>query len=210
MVGSLAFTAVLATACGDYANSLRGDPFVPNGTGPNPNNLPNANGVPNPGSGGGHAVSVSPVVISEVLVDPNGPNAGYQFAELWNTGATSLGLGGWKLTAGNSTFPFPYGCNLSAGGRVVVNLGAAGATTSLEQFAPSFGELLGAGSLALLRGGSELVDFVQWGSSGQAYEAAAASAGRWTAGYALNVPAEGLSLHYDSAGGNEGACTPGA
>lgn len=211
IAGFLVGAAMMATACGDYANTVRGDVFVPNASGPNPNNLPNANGVPKPGQPGGHPVSHSPVVFSEVLVDAPGLNAGNQYVELLNAGAGDADIGGWVISSGASTFTFGFGFRLAAGERVVVHLGQSGTNSSSAQFAPSFAELGDGGSLALLRGGNDLVDFVQWGSGGNAFEAAASAAGLWVAGTALAVPAEGLSLHNDVyAGWVEGAMSPGA
>lgn len=203
--------SLLTAGCGDYANSARGDVDTPINTAPNPNNLPNANTVPKPGGGSGYVVSLSPVVIDEVLLDPQGVDDGKQFVELYNATAWSADIGGWVLTDGASTFTFPFGFQIDSGARVIVHLGASGVGGAAEQYAPSFALLdKQAGSLALLRGGSELVDFVQWGDSPNPMEGAAATAGEWPAGDFAAVAPEGDSLNYDGTANDSTAWTPDA
>ncbi|MCC6575471.1 MAG: lamin tail domain-containing protein [Planctomycetes bacterium] len=202
LVSLLAFSAMMATACGDYANTTRGDVFVPAPTGPNPNNLPNANGVPKPGLPGGHAVASSSVGLSEVLTGSGG------FIELVNNGGDDVDIGGWVLSDGTSTFTFPGGFRLYGGARVAVNLGNSGTPHNGALYAPSFGDLGDVGGLAL-QNYSGVVDFVQWGAGGQAYEAAAVGAGLWNAGDSLLVPAEGFSLNQDASGWFAASASPG-
>lgn len=204
MLSVLSLAALVSFGCGDYANTLKGPAVPPQANGPNPNNLPNPNAVPKPGPGQGYMVNHSPVQFSEVMLDPSGVDAGNQYVELLNTSSLDSDVGGWTLSDGNSTFTFPFGFKLSASSRVVVCLGAAGTASTATQFAPSFNVLpLTQGSLALLRGGSEVVDFMQWGGTPNTFEAAAANNQVWPCGEYVNVPAEGQSL--TCLGGNVGA-----
>lgn len=197
MIAAISTAALVLFGCGDYANTLKGPAVPPRASGPNPNNLPNPNAVPKPGGGQGYMVNHSPVVFSEVMLDPVGANAGNQYVELLNTSGLDSDIGGWTLSDGTFTFTFPFGFRISAGARVVVCLGASGASTAGIQFAPSFAELpLNQGSVALLRGGSEVVDYLQWGGSPNAFESAAAGYLVWPAGDFVTLPAEGLSVHF--------------
>lgn len=197
MLLALLTIAVMSSACGDYANSVRGDVATPKANGPNPQNLPNPNAVPKPTPGPSYTITLSPVVIQEVMVDPVGPNAGSQFVELLNATNTPADIGGWMLTDGFSSHTFGYGFTLAAGQRVVIHLGAHGVDTGLEQFSPSFNELQAAGAIALLQSGIDLVDFVEWGAINQNFEGVATQLGEWNAGDFVVTPAEGLSMHYD-------------
>lgn len=205
----------LLSACGDYANTTKGTVTIPSSNGPNPGNLPNPNTVPKPLTPHGYAVSLSPVTIEEVLVDPMGPNAGMQYVELFNASLYEADLGGWVLTNGQDSFTFAYGFKVASKARVLVHIGTAGTPDSGNQFAPSFGELDPAqGSLALLRAGSDVVDFVQWGNSGQPLEGAAVLVGEWLGGDYVLRAAEGRSIHYTGTASNstawfEDAISPG-
>ncbi|MCB9932593.1 MAG: lamin tail domain-containing protein [Planctomycetes bacterium] len=196
---------VLATSCSSYANTLDGDVQVPQSNGPNPQNLPNPNTVPKPTPPGGYTVSPTPVVIQEVLVDPSGPNAGNQFLELFNSSTSPVDIGGWIVTDGFSSHTFGYGFQLAAGQCVVLHLGAFGTDNNAEQFVPSFAELQATGSMALLRSGVDLVDFVEWGAANQNYEGTADQIAEWTAGDFVVPPAEGLSLNYNGTANNSTA-----
>src|SRR5690606_12820011 len=92
---ALVSIAALTTACGDYANTVSGDVSVPQASGPNPANLPNANHAPKPSTPDGYAVSPSPVTIEEVLVDAGGSVAGGQYVELFNASIYETDIGGW-------------------------------------------------------------------------------------------------------------------
>jgi len=196
----------LLSACGDYANSVTSDITVPNSNGPNPQNLPNPNTVPKPVTPQGYAVSLSPVTIEEVLIDPAGANAGLQYVELFNASAFVADIGGWVLTDGTDSYTFPYGFRVASQARVLVHLGSAGTPDDANQFAPSFGELdVTTGSLAFLRAGSDLVDFVQWGTSGNAFEGAAVLVGEWVGGDYVLRAQEGRSVHYNGTASNSSA-----
>ncbi|MCA8914081.1 MAG: lamin tail domain-containing protein [Planctomycetes bacterium] len=204
---SLLLIAAVTSACGDYANTVTSDVMVPQANGPNPQNLPNANSVPKPTPPGGYTVSPTPVVVSEVMVDPTGPNAGNQFVELFNSSNTPVDIGGWMLTDGFSNHTFGYGFQLAANARVLIHVGASGTDTGTEQFSPSFAELQATGSMVLLQSGTTLVDFVEWGADAQNFEGTADQLQEWTAGDFLAAAAEGLSYHYDGTANNSTAWT---
>src|SRR5690606_24660323 len=154
-------------------------------------NLPDPDHVPKPDTPHGYPVSVSPVTIEEVSL------AGAQWIELFNASAFDVDLGGWTILDGFGSFTFPYGFHLAAGSRVIVHAGQAGFDTQDEQFAPSLGNLpLSEGSLALVRG-SDLMDFIQWGRDGQAFEVEASLIGEWLSGDYVPTPGIDESLQYD-------------
>ncbi|MBZ0136661.1 MAG: lamin tail domain-containing protein [Planctomycetes bacterium] len=202
LISLLAF-AVLTGACGDYANSVESDITVPQSNGPNPQNLPNANTVPKPTPPPGYSITLSPVVIQEVLAD------GTQFVELYNATSQPADIGGWMLSDGFSSHTFGYGFTVQGNERVVIHLGVSGIDSSTDQYAPSFAPLQGNGSLALLQGGIDLVDFVQWGAASQNFEATADQLAEWTAGDFVISPAQGLSFNYNGAANNSGAWSHG-
>jgi hypothetical protein len=182
----------LAAGCGAYANSVAGDVSVPQNNGNNPSNLPSPNGVPKPNPPGGYAVSVSPVTIEEVALSGN------QWVELFNASAYDADLGGWTLSDSFSGFTFPFGFHLPAGARVLIQLEQAGSDSAVQQFAPWFSRMNDQqGSVALLRAGGELMDFVQWGGASQPFESAAVQVGEWAAGDFVLAPVAGETMNYD-------------
>src|SRR5690606_7130495 len=114
-------------------------------------------------------------------------------------------IGGWVLSDGIHTHTFAYGFRVAPGGRVVIHLGASGTDTATDQFAAAFGELPLVGSMTLLRGGVELVDFVQWGADGQMYEVEADAVGEWPQGDFVSTTTQGNSFHYDGTANDSGA-----
>lgn len=214
MLIALLVFAGLTSACGDYANTVKKDVGLPSSNGPNPQNLPDPNSVPKPSTPNGYAVSPSPVVIQEILVDAMGANAGNQYVELFNASAFDTDIGGWVLTDGGNSHTFPYGFRVGPGECVLVHIGAAGTDTSSDQFAPSFNTLQTQGSLALMRSGVDLVDFVQWGGTPNNFENTADQMAEWPAGDYVALPQPGESIHYDgtandSTAWHTGVVTPG-
>jgi hypothetical protein len=63
--------------------------------------------------------AVAPVVISEIMYDPPYGAAGLEFVELYNRGARTTDLSGWRFSQGIS-FVFPTGTALPPGGYLVV------------------------------------------------------------------------------------------
>lgn len=215
MLIALLVIAGMTSACSNYANTLNEDVDEPQATGPNPQGLPDPGGVPKPTTPNGYAVSPSPVTIEEVLVDPMGPDAGNQYIELFNASIFDADIGGWVLSDGYSSHTFPYGFRVNAGDRVLVHIGAAGADSPTNQFSPSFNTLSTQGSLALIRSGVDLVDYVQWGGSPNSFENTADQVAEWPIGDFLTLPQEGQSFHYDgtandSSAWHAGNVTPGS
>lgn len=200
LISLLAF-AFLTGACSGYANTVDGDVSVPQANGPNPQNLPNANTVPKPTPPPGYNVTLSPVVIQEVLVDTSGT----QFIELYNATSQPADIGGWMLSDGFSSHTFAFGFTVQGNERVVVHLGVSGVDSAHDVYAPSFGALQTDGSLALLQSGIDLVDFVQWGAASQNFEGTADQLSEWTAGDFVLAPVPGLSMNYDGTANSSAA-----
>lgn len=214
---SVCTVAFIFSACGDYANSVTNTNIaLPSSNGPNPQNLPSPNAVPKAGPPGGYAYSPSPVTIEEVLADPTGANAGQQWIELFNQTGSVADIGGWAIANGTDSYTFPFGFKVNPGQRVLLHVAQAGINTNTDHFAPNFQVLDSSkGSLALLRSGSDLVDFVQWGQSGLSFEQAAELVAEWQSGDFTNIAPEGKSLDYDGSGNDSSAwhitaITPGS
>ena len=105
--------------------------IAPNG---DPNDAANwqasalANGTP----GAANSAPVTPqIIISEFLVKNSGAytTGGFTpgYVELFNPGVAAVNIGGWVLHDYTTTFYFPTGTTIPAGGYTVVNFGAAGA-----------------------------------------------------------------------------------
>jgi hypothetical protein len=204
---SLAALTLFLAACSEFANTVDGDVRVPKSNGPNPNGLPDPNNVPKPGGGSnGYAVSRSPVVFNEILVDPVGANGGAQYVELYNASDFDADIGGWIITDGASTYTLPYGARIGAKGMTIVHLGRSGTATAGELFAPSFGELsTQIGALALLRSGADVADFVQWGGTPNVFETEASNVLEWAAGDFVGLGPEGTSISYDGSASDSSA-----
>lgn len=204
ILGICAITFIVSS-CGEFANTVEGDISVPINGGPGPN-MPDPNGVPKPSNPGGYAFSPSPVTIDEVLADPIGPDAGNQYIELFNQTGSVADIGGWVIANGTDSYTFPFGFKVDAGERVLLHVSMAGSNTATDHFAPSFQALDSSkGSLALLRAGSDLVDFVQWGQSGLSFEQAADLVAEWQSGDFTLVAPEGSSLDYDGSSNQSSA-----
>jgi len=136
---------------------------------------------------------------------------GQDLIEIANLGAAAGDLRSYRIataatgtgvTIVNTDFP------IAAGARVTIHTGVAGANTATDIFAPGIGNLNdAAGSVALyvpstlapqnaLTNTNLLIDFVQWGASGQSNETTAATAGFWGAGTSINGVAAGHSIEY--------------
>ncbi|MFO1077217.1 MAG: lamin tail domain-containing protein [Planctomycetota bacterium] len=122
------------------------------------------------------------VRISEILIDPVGPNAGNQIVELHNYGNLTIDLTGWNLVVTNATVGLP-GIALPAGQYTQLHVGANGVSNPGDIFLPGMPVLGASGSLALFRSPlianpADLVDFVSWGG-GQGAIAVAVAANLW-------------------------------
>ncbi len=159
------------------------------------------------------ALAQAQLDFTEVLIDPVGPNAGFQRIELHNTGPQHADLTGWNLVTAQGTYPMPP-VVVPAGAFALLHVASSGTSTNLDIHLPTLPVLGPSGSLALFRDAAtnspaSLVDFVSWGG-GQASIAIAVLANRWpTTTDTVQVPAfPGATLaHYDqhAYGANRGS-----
>ena len=173
--------------------------------------------------------SLDDLLISEVLYNPVGSEAGMTALELVSTSGLPTSLDGLTLSTQSSQYTVPNGFTVPGGGIILIHLNSgsgssrppigARATTPPELLADvvieatpwiDLAPLIGA--ISLHKGGADLnnpvnmVDFVQWGSAGQPLEDVAAAKGIWTAGEFFLEILEGNSLQWRGVGeGN----TPG-
>lgn len=150
---------------------------------------------------------------TEILIDPIGPNAGFQLVEMHNTGNQVADLTGWHLVTPQGTYAMPS-VSVPIGGFVMLHVAASGLSTATDIYLPTIPTLGTSGSLAMFRSAatsspSAIVDFVSWGG-GQGAIAVAMVANRWTsANDTVQVPSSPGSTmaHYDqhAYGSNRGS-----
>ena len=106
------------------------------------------------------------VVINEIHYDPTPAARTLEYVELFNAGAQSIDLTGWRLEGGVD-FDFPVGTTLPANGFLVVALEPAAVTAAYgvaPVFGPWQGRLANDGDTLLLRDGrAQEVDRVAYG-----------------------------------------------
>jgi hypothetical protein len=142
------------------------------------------------------------LLLTELLLDPVGPNAGAQVLEVENTGSVPVDLAGWHLLVEPTAAPLPP-LQLPIGAIARVHLGAAGGNTIQDLYLPGFRELGRSETVALYRSArfhdpADMVDFVSC-NGGQGRMNEAIRAGQWpSAAETVLVPAaEGQTLaHY--------------
>jgi len=155
---------------------------------------------------GGFGASVPVIVINEVLYDPPGKDAGNQLIELKNTGTASGGIGGWWICYRFEYYEIPTGVSIEPNAFLVIHLGATGdntATAVYIQFASALDTTSSDLGLYLdsnFASPSSMVDFVQWGGSGNGREFEAVIAGIWQEGDFVPDIQEGHSIAYDGSG----------
>ena len=145
------------------------------------------------------------VMLTEILIDPVGPNLGAQVLELENTGDVPVDLTGWHLLVEPTSAPLPA-VQLPAGAITRVHLGVAGSNTFLDLYLPGFRELGRSETVALYRSArfhdpADMVDFVSC-NGGQGRMTVALLAGQWrSAAETVVLPAgEGKTIaHYGDA-----------
>lgn len=163
----------------------------------------------------GSSVPVTDFRITEVLYNSA---TQYDQIEIANLGAVTGNLGRYRFATPSDTAIVPLDDFLvPAGGRVRVYVNQSGfqsAPTTL--FMPTLLDLNDvAGSLALLTPNTnpatasvfkpdQMIDYLEWGAAGQAYEAVAVAAGLWTAGQFLPTMNYGHSMEFCGLGGNYG------
>lgn len=146
--------------------------------------------------------------ISEILIDPQGNNAGQQIIELVNTSASPVTPGSaWTMCLRPFYPPMPQ-VAIPAGGVVRVHFGVSGIDTSTDWYVAFPSLLFPDGEIGLYRTNLFfddpllIDDFVSWGQ-GQALSRihVAVGAGIWpTLNTHIAVPAEGHSLAWLGAG----------
>ncbi len=154
-------------------------------------------------------IPVPDLHVTEVQFNAPG---GQDLVEIGNLGPVAANLGKFRLAVNSTGTPQTLQISaattdlvLLTGDRVVIHLNATGTNTATDLFLPGSGELPEAGSVALyvpnqtrtsLALADQIADFVQWGSGGQANEAAAVSAGLWAPGAAITGVADGHSIEF--------------
>lgn len=138
--------------------------------------------------------------------------------EIANLGATG-DLAKYRLKiAGQALGTLQIGINnnniaVPAGGRVVLHFGTSGTNTATDLFFPALSLPDASGSVALyapntaapsLADATQIIDFVQWGASGQENEATANTAGQWASGSSITGVAPGHSIEFCGTPGQRG------
>jgi hypothetical protein len=140
------------------------------------------------------------VILSEVLVDPVGPNSGNQLIEIQNLESGAVDLSGWQICYQFAYWGLPPSTTLGAGDFLVVHVNASGTDDAQNVYTGTFLDMTASDALSLYANADDfddaanIVDFVQWGAGGQAREDLAVIAGLWTAGQFLPASTEGRSI----------------
>jgi plastocyanin len=135
-------------------------------------------------------VAVSDFRLSEIQYDIPGS---LDLIEVRNAGAAAGNLGRYRLSiTGQATTELAINdIVVPQGGHVVIHLNTSGTNTATDIYLPTVTGLPTAGSVALyapntqnvsLADPGQIIDYVQWGASGQQNEATAGSASMWVAG----------------------------
>ncbi len=147
-------------------------------------------------------VYASDIHITEVLFNPAGADTGAEYIVIKNIGADAKELAGWQLYPdGIGYFTFPS-FSLGAGASVKIVLRQSGnnSATVLYHQTPATNMGNTSGSIALFSStqhdASTLVDFMQYGRSGETWESSADEAGLWVKGglISTNVDEGGVVL----------------
>lgn len=143
--------------------------------------------------------------ITEVLIDPVGPNAGAQIVEITNTSGAPFSPIGWFICSQPHYAPLPT-LQIPVDGVIQLHLNASGQNTSTDWFFPTMPELPLISAFQLYQSPSfhvdtDIIDHVSWGGSGPR-AGQAANIGQWpSAGAFVPVPAaEGHTISYDGTG----------
>lgn len=142
------------------------------------------------------------VCINEVgyYMDRSG-DTGKEWIELYNPGPGPQDLSGWDLYPGRTPhYIFPEGFILEPGRFVLVHLRLEGVNTERDLYEGTTGvssnmpNTHASSALFTSAGRDIIVDFMQYGSAGNTYQATAAAAGIWTAGEFVDTAVCGWSL----------------
>lgn len=130
--------------------------------------------------------------------------AGLDLIEIGNLGPAAGNLGRYRISAANGVaVELPDNIAIASGGRVTIHTNTTGVNTATDFFVQTLPDLPASGSVALyvpnsvapaLTNTATIIDFVQWGASGQPNEATAAAATFWSTGDAIVGVAAGHSI----------------
>ena len=167
-------------------------------------------GVPN------DAPPFVPVVINEVVVDPQGPNAQRGQVELRNVlSDEAISLAGGKLCFESTTnpgttrcFSFAASASIPAGGYVLVHVNRAGISNAGNIFTGPLQDMHAAKGVAFLlisareNDANNFLDYLAWGTGPGYGENLAVQAGIWTALATVDTSdiRDGSSIAYDGEG----------
>src|SRR5262245_53374572 len=157
------------------------------------------------------------VLITEVLFDPPGVDTGQQLVEVSNLGDAPAEIGGYWLSFKPAAWQFPTPLAIPARGVITVHLNRAGARSGNNYYTGTAGmrnlrreDSLALFSLNLFTDKTKLLDYVEWGSSGQAAEDVAVEAQKWSSGETVSLTAfrEGASIARQSSLASSAAWCP--
>jgi hypothetical protein len=151
-------------------------------------------------------IAVSDLRLTEVLYNDAG---GLDKIEVTNLGAAAGDLGRYRLSIANGVAQSlaPNSIPIAPGATVTIHTNESGTNTATDVFLSALGNLPdAAGSLALyapntkvgtlLTDATQIVDFVQWGSTGNPNEATAIAASVWSGSQAAPAVAAGHSIEF--------------
>jgi plastocyanin len=151
-------------------------------------------------------IAVSDLRLTEVLYNDAG---GLDKVEVTNMGAANGDLGRYRLSIANGVAQSlaANSIPIAPGGTVTIHTNESGTNTATDVFLPALGNLPDvAGSVALyapntkvgtlLTDATQIVDFVQWGTTGNPNEATAISGSVWSGGQAAPAVAAGHTIEF--------------
>jgi plastocyanin len=150
-------------------------------------------------------VAVSDLRLTEVQY--NEPS-GHDLIEITNLGTVAGDLGKYRLSVANNVAVTLAALNIAVapGATITIHTNEAGTNTATDVFLGALGALNdAAGSVALfapntrvpdLADETQLIDFVEWGSTGEPNEAVGVSSGMWSSGDSAPVVASGHSIEF--------------
>jgi hypothetical protein len=156
----------------------------------------------------GSSLPVSDFRITEVLYRAG--SGGADLIEITNMGPAAGDLGRYRIAISGSNASIPLASVVvPSAGQVTIQPASSGSNTATHIFLPSLTALPDVmGSVALyapntvggqtsLSNATQIIDFVQYGATGQDNEATAIAAGLWTAlDFAPSVGTEGHSIEF--------------
>ena len=145
------------------------------------------------------------LAISEVLVDPVGPNSGKQIIEIVNTTNSAFTPTGWWICSPITYAAFPS-ISIPAGGVVQLHISAAGTNSKTDFYFSTYRNLATSDTFliyksAIFTNSADIIDFVSWGG-GAGRIGQAVSVGQWNSRTAtVALPnGEGKTISWDGKG----------